>query len=94
MNRGPHLAIGNRDVELWVTDLEFHDTGRISFYVINGAWSGSLLDGSVYVNQTKTSFPGDILWEGRAPFGHERYNEAIAWITEQIGSDLFYNQST
>ena len=73
---------------LWCSVTKRHPNGRISFQVINGLWHGSILNGTVTVERGRT-LPADdnvIAWEGDAPFCSSEYNEAIAWIEEQIGA--------
>lgn len=82
------IAIGSgKTVELWC-EVENRVGRRIDFYVINGAWRGSIEGDAVTVtgcvgNGAK-HMPGRVLWEGSAPFSHRDYNAAIAWIGEQV----------
>jgi len=76
------IAIGkNSKVSIWCSIYREYDTGTITFYVINGAWSGTLKDGFIYIKGEKIS-EGEVLWKGICP--HDDYNEAIPWIQEQV----------
>lgn len=92
------IAIATPDgkVSLWCYHNGMDDDGSIRFSVINGAWDGKFKDNTVYVNYTKGTFPGMIVWAGEAAglrqhengkwsrFSDSYYNEAIAWIQDQI----------
>ena len=82
-------------VQLWCYHEGMDEDGAIRFRVINGAWDGKFKDNTVYVNDTKASYPGFLVWAGiaglkehenhkwsRTPDYH--YNDAIQWIQEQI----------
>lgn len=92
------IAISDLDgkVSLWCYHGGVDEDGFIHFNVINGLWNGKFKDNTVYVEHTKASYPGMIIWVGDAAglkqhkdnkwskFPDHCYNEAIAWIQEQI----------
>jgi len=64
------------------------DGSKESFYVINGAWHGSILEnGDVIIKGVKKPMPlkGLIVWSGEIPveYAHS-YNGAIRWIESQL----------
>jgi len=77
------IAIATPDgkVSLWCDVTSINEDGSINFYVINGAWKGRYHNGEVYVEYTKATFPGMLVWIGDAPGDH---NHAISWIQERI----------
>lgn len=75
---------------LWASRLQTDRDGRIHFFVINGHWEGSIKNGVVEVNETKSHFPGNrIAWKGTAPFRHWDYNEAMCWLNDKINRPFF-----
>ena len=59
-------------ITLWCVKREDGKT----FWVINGHW--------IY-DPADPQWPAAVLmWEGVAPFNHDEYNEAMAWIQEQV----------
>jgi hypothetical protein len=78
------IAIADSEgrVDLWCDYNGLDEDGSIRFSVINGAWDGRFKDNMVYVEYTKSSFPGHLVWAGSAK-GRD-YNDAISWIQEQI----------
>ena len=77
------IAIADTDgkVHLWCDVTSINEDGSINFWVLNGAWDGVYNNGTVYVNYTKATFPGMLVWVGNAPGD---YNHAIHWIQDQI----------
>lgn len=72
-------------VILWCAHEGFTDDGAIKFYVINGAWHGSIQGEVVCIDATKKSFNGNhIVWQGKAPYSDRQYNEAMEWIQRQV----------
>ena len=82
-------------VNLWCEVNNINEDGSIDLYVINGAWGGTYHDGQVYVEYTKKTFSGILVWVGAAGLTEhsdgkwsritdQNYNEAIAWIQNQI----------
>ncbi|MBF7012521.1 hypothetical protein QUC32_23005 [Novosphingobium resinovorum] len=83
----PQIAIKQGDrVSLWCRVTRRHKTGTINFLVINGYWNGSIkADGTIAIEGGRYGeTQGEICWQGHAPFAESRYNEAIAWIEEQL----------
>lgn len=78
------IADATGRVNLWCEHNGMNEDGSIKFWVINGAWYGTYHDGQVYVEYTKPTFPGILVWAGKAKFNAGHYNEAIRWIQEQI----------
>jgi len=77
------IAIATPDgkVSLWCDVTGINEDGSIDFWVINGAWKGRYHNGEVYVEYTKATYPGMLVWVGNAPGD---YNHAIHWIQDQI----------
>ena len=80
------FAIGDEkgNAWLWCEQHGVLSDGRIAFEVINGAWTG-IYDPQkheIYVDYTKETHYGKLIWQGKAPFSH--YNGALAWINEQV----------
>lgn len=77
------IAIADTDgrVSLWCDVESINEDGSINFWVINGAWKGRYHNGQVYIEYTKATIPGMLVWVGNAPGD---YNYAIHWIQEQI----------
>lgn len=82
-------------VSLWCSVNSINEDGSIDFYVINGAWSGRYHNGQVYVEYTKATLPGMLVWSGVAGLREHtdgkwskypdiHYNDAINWIEDQI----------
>lgn len=76
------IADTTGNVSLWCDVRNVNEDGSIDFYVLNGAWDGRYHNGTVFVEYTKATFPAMLVWVGSAK-GID-YNEAIAWIQEQI----------
>lgn len=76
----------SNNVDLWCTVEEVTEDGYIRFWVINGAWEGTLFPhvNMLLVKETGERFPAKKVWEGNAPFSQSQYNEAIQWINEQV----------
>lgn len=73
-------------MKLWC-DIAAENERKIEFYVINGAWKGSLENGNLFVEATsETCGNQTVVWRGKAPFGNADYNRAIEWIEEQIAA--------
>ena len=68
-------------VELWCSVNSINEDGSIDFDVINGAWRGRYNNGKVFVEYTKATYPGFLVWVGQRG-GH--YNDAIRQIQEEI----------
>ena len=68
-------------VELWCSVNSINEDGSIDFDVINGAWRGRYNNGKVFVEYTKATYPGFLVWVGDTG-GH--YNDAIRQIQEEI----------
>jgi hypothetical protein len=68
-------------VSLWCSVNSINEDGSIDFYVINGAWSGRYDNGKVFVEYTKATYPGFLVWVGQR--GGD-YNDAIRQIQEEI----------
>ena len=82
------FAIGDErgKASLWCEQHDVLSDGRIAFKVINGLWTG-IYDPKkyeVYVNYTKETHYGKLIWQGRAPFDEYEYNDALKWINEQV----------
>jgi hypothetical protein len=79
-------------VSLWCSVTSINEDGSIDFYVINGAWSGRYDNGKVFVEYTKATYPGFLVWVGQAKYrsdGGQDYNDAIPWIQEQINDPAY-----
>lgn len=77
---------GKGKATLWCEQHSVLPDGCITFEVINGSWRGIYdpKNHKVYVNGSDTVNDGNIIWQGRAPFGLHHYNEALAWVDEQM----------
>jgi putative aminopeptidase FrvX len=77
------IAIANTDgnVSLWCSVNSINEDGSIDFDVINGAWRGRYNNGKVFIEYTKATIPGILVWVGSRG-GH--YNDAIRQIQEEI----------
>jgi len=77
------IAIANMDgnVSLWCSVNSINEDGSIDFDVINGSWRGRYNNGKVFVEYTKATFPGILVWVGQR--GGD-YNDAIRQIQEEI----------
>jgi hypothetical protein len=84
----PQLAITSPDGGvLWCEDAGLTRTGKQRFYVINGAWEGTIDDdGNVYVKETRETYPGGLVfWRGFAEGrGDEDYNEVCEWLKKKL----------
>lgn len=89
------IADTTGNVNLWCSVNSVNEDGSIDFYVLNGAWNGRYHNGQVYVEYTKATYPGMLVWVGTAglrehsdgkwsKFADMHYNEAMSWIQEQI----------
>jgi hypothetical protein len=78
------IAIATMDgnVSLWCSVNSINEDGSIDFDVINGAWRGRYNNGKVFVEYTKATFPGILVWVGQR--GGWDYNDAIRQIQEEI----------
>lgn len=75
------IAYPDGKVSLWCEVNSINEDGSINFYVINGAWNGKYHNGTVYVEYTKATHPGMLVWVGSKG---GNYNDVIPWIQEQI----------
>lgn len=77
------IAIANTDgnVSLWCSVNSINEDGSIDFDVINGAWRGRYNNGKVFVEYTKATFPGILVWVGQR--GGD-YNVVIPSIQEEV----------
>lgn len=79
------IAIGSGEkVNLWCRLEDEYPNGRLKFWVINGAWQGSILNGKMTIEGAGEISDAEIVWKGDAPFREAEYNEAIKWIEDQI----------
>jgi len=83
------IAIADSEgrVNIWCDHNGLDEDGAIRFSVINGGWDGRFKDNMVYVEYTKSYFPGHLVWAGSAK-GRD-YNKAISWIQEQIDDPVY-----
>lgn len=88
------IAIGHKGqttVTIWCDVERTEKDGTIHFSVINGGWNGCITPaGKVKVGDDDELHDGTILWRGKAPFSWRHYNEAIAWLDEQIRSGVTF----
>lgn len=77
------IAIANADgnVSIWCDVRSINEDGSIDFWVINGAWKGRYSNGQVFIEDTKKTVPGILVWVGER---EEGYNDVIPWIEEEI----------
>ena len=75
------IADTTGNVSLWCTVNIVNEDGSINFWVINGAWDGRYHNGNVFINYTKATIPGMLVWVGSR--GGD-YNDAIRQIQEEI----------
>ena len=77
------IAIATPDgrVSLWGDVSSINEDGSIDFYVINGAWDGRYHNGQVYIEYTKATIPGMLVWVGSRD---GNYNDVIPWIQDEI----------
>ena len=77
------IAIADNDgrINLWCTVEGINEDGSINFWVINGAWYGVYNNGKVFVEYTKATFPGMLVWVGSR---NGNYNDVIPWIQDEI----------
>lgn len=84
----PQFAVGDPDtgkVSLWVKRTRPTDViGWTRGEVINGLWNGKFDGEQMIIQKTGRTVPAKIVWQGEAPFGRDHYNEAIAWIEQQV----------
>jgi len=78
------IADNTGNISLWCEVIGINKDGSINFSVINGAWDGKYHNNTVYVEYTKATYPGFLVWVGQAKFGGQDYNDAIPWIQEQV----------
>lgn len=79
------IAIANASgrINCWCSVRNINEDGSIDFWVINGAWSGRYDNGSVFVEDTKETLPGTLVWVG----SHTgNYNDVIPLIQEEINT--------
>lgn len=75
------IAGSTGNVSLWCNVTSIEEDGSINFWVINGAWAGRYHDGKVFIEYTKATIPGFLVWVGQR--GGD-YNDAIRQIQEEI----------
>jgi hypothetical protein len=77
------IAIANTDgnVSLWCSVNSINEDGSIDFDVINGAWRGRYNNGKVFIEYTKATIPGFLVWVGSRG---GNYNDVIPKIQEEI----------
>ena len=77
------IAIANTDgnVSLWCNVNSINEDGSIDFDVINGAWRGRYNNGKVFIEYTKATIPGILVWVGSRG---GNYNDVIPQIQEEI----------
>ena len=77
------IAIANTDgnVSLWCSVNSINEDGSIDFDVINGAWRGRYNNGKVFIEYTKATIPGFLVWVGSRG---GTYNDVIPKIQEEI----------
>ena len=77
------IAIANTDgnVSLWCSVNSINEDGSIDFDVINGAWRGRYNNGKVFIEYTKATIPGILVWVGQKG---GNYNDVIPNIQEEI----------
>lgn len=75
------IADDTGKVSLWCSVDNINEDGSIDFDVINGAWRGKYHNNTVFVEYTKATFPGFLVWVGQKG---GNYNDVIPWIQEQI----------
>lgn len=80
------IADDTGKVSLWCDVDSINEDGSIDFYVINGAWKGRYDNGKVFVDYTKATFPGFLVWVGQKAGD---YNDVMPWIQDRI-SDSDY----
>jgi hypothetical protein len=68
-------------VSLWCSVNSINEDGSIDFDVINGAWRGRYNNGKVFIEYTKATIPGFLVWVGSR--GGD-YNAVIPQIQEEI----------
>jgi hypothetical protein len=75
------IADTTGNVSLWCSVNSINEDGSIDFDVINGAWRGRYNNGKVFVEYTKATFPGILVWVGSR--GGD-YNDVIPRIQEEV----------
>ena len=75
------IADSTGTVSLWCSVNSINEDGSIDFYVINGAWSGRYDNGKVFIEYTKATIPGFLVWVGSRG---GNYNDVIPQIQEEI----------
>jgi hypothetical protein len=75
------IAYNNDKVSIWCNVNSIEEDGSINFTVINGAWDGKYSNGTVFVEYTKATFPGNLVWVGSRG---GNYNFAISQIQDEI----------
>lgn len=81
------LAYASRpnEVALWCDFNGKLPDGTIIFYAKNGAWDGHFTpDNKIIVLPSKHVIPGIKVWEGEIGYSDADYNEAMAYIEQQI----------
>ena len=68
-------------VSLWCSVNSINEDGSIDFDVINGAWRGRYNNGKVFIEYTKATISGFLVWVGSR--GGD-YNAVIPQIQEEI----------
>ena len=75
------IADTTGNVSLWCGVNSINEDGSIDFDVINGAWRGRYHNGKVFVEYTKATIPGMLVWVGQ----HSgNYNDIIPMIQDQV----------
>jgi len=80
------IACKDGNASIWCEQNSVLPDGRITFIVINGDWTG-IYDPQkheIYVDYTKETIYGKLIWQGKAPFYSHDYNSALRWIDEQV----------
>jgi hypothetical protein len=75
------IADTTGNVSLWCSVNSINEDGSIDFDVINGAWRGRYNNGKVFIEYTKATIPGMLVWVGRH---NGNYNDIIPLIQDEI----------
>jgi hypothetical protein len=77
------IAIADKGgkVSIWCNVNSIEEDGSINFRVINGAWDGKYSNGTVFVEYTKATYPGNLVWVGSRG---GNYNDVIPWLQDEI----------
>ena len=74
------IADSTGNVSLWCHVISINEDGSVDFDVINGAWRGRYDSGKVFIEYTKATIPGFLVWVGQRG---GNYNDVIPWIQEE-----------